>query len=105
MNGEQSLSVRFRLNPSDARHHFQAAVNLGGLDPNTVRVELFADGREGEEPFRTPMERGARLPNGSFLYVASIGRERNEADFTLRVAPYHPGASVPLEANQILWQR
>ena len=94
-----------QVESADARHHFQAAVNLGGLDPNTVRVELFGDGREGEEPVRVPMERGARLPNGSFLYGASIGRERNASDFTPRVVPDHPGASVPLEVSQILWQR
>jgi glycogen phosphorylase len=68
-------------------------------------VELFADGRDGAEPLRAPMERGGRLPNGGYLYVASTGNERNAADFTPRIVPYHPSASVPLEASQILWQR
>jgi glycogen phosphorylase len=85
--------------------HFEATVYLGGLDPDAVRVELFADGREGGEAFRAPMERGTRLPDGGFLYGVSTGNGRNANDYTVRVVAYHPSASVPLEANQILWQK
>ena len=94
-----------KVEPNDGRLRFEAAVYWGGLNPDAVRVELFADGRDGAEPFRAPMERGGGLPNGGYLYIASIGNEHNPADLTPRVVPYHPSASVPLEACQILWQR
>jgi glycogen phosphorylase len=80
-------------------HHFEVPVYLDGVDPDAVRVELFADG-----PFRKSMDRGAVLPANGFLYSTSIEDHRSASDFTPRVIPYHPGALVPLEASQILWQ-
>jgi starch phosphorylase len=94
-----------KAEPGGNQIHFEAEVYLGGVDPDAVRVELFAMGRDGEESFRAPMERGTALPGGGFVYTVSTGNERNAADFTARVLPYHPSASVPLEANQILWQK
>ena len=39
-------------------------------------------------------------------YTALPSEEKmNTADFTPRVMPYRPGALVPLEAAQILWQK
>jgi starch phosphorylase len=95
----------FKVESSGTCLRFETAVYLGGLDPDAVRVELFADGQNGGESTRVPMERGEGLPNGGFLYAAATGNTRNASDFTARVVPYHPGASAPLEASQILWQR
>jgi starch phosphorylase len=86
-------------------HHFEIPVHFGGLGPDAVRVELFADGRNGEEPMRKPMDRGAQLPANGFLYSTSVKDNRSASDFTPRVVPYHPSARVPLEASQILWQK
>jgi starch phosphorylase len=86
-------------------HRFDVVVYLGNLEPDAVRVELFANGQNGGEPSRTPMERGAKLADGGFLYSATTGGSVEASAFTPRVVPYHPGASVPLEANQILWQK
>ncbi len=85
--------------------YFEIPVYLGGLDPELVRVELFAAGRNGEEPLRKVMDRGAELPAGGFLYHASVGGDRPAGEFTARVIPYHPSALVPLEADQILWEK
>ena len=85
--------------------HFEVPVYLGGLDPDVVRVELFANDRNGEGPLRKTMNRGAALPPGGFLYSASFEGNRPASDFTPRVVPYYPSASVPLEAGQILWQK
>ena len=94
-----------RVESRDGHHHFEVVVHLGGLHPNAVNVELFANGAGGNEPSRTPMERGNALPDGGILYAATVGSERNPSDFTPRVVPYHPGVSIPLEAAQILWYR
>jgi starch phosphorylase len=40
-----------------------------------------------------------------FVYSAAVPTARAADDFTARVVPHHPGASVPLEAPYILWQR
>jgi starch phosphorylase len=86
---------------------FEVQVFLGGLDPEAVRVELFADGQNGGEPFRQPMERSRQSADssGSCIYVARTAATRPADQFTPRVRPYHPKALLPLEANQILWQR
>ena len=91
-----------KVEPHDVHLRFEATVYLGRLEPDDVRVELFANGRNGEEAIRIPMEHGATLPDGGELYSASIKQERDASDFTPRVMPWHPGASVPLEAHQIL---
>ena len=46
-----------------------------------------------------------RCQTADSVYTVSTGNERNAADFTARVVPDHPSASVPLEASQILWQK
>jgi starch phosphorylase len=85
--------------------HFEVPVYLGGLDPEAVRVELFANGLNGEAPMRQAMVRGAALPADGFLYSASVEGDRPAGDFTPRVIPYHPSVAVPLEAGQILWSK
>jgi len=94
-----------KIESNEACLRFETTVYLGSVDPDAVRVELFANGHIGEDPFRAPMERGAKLPDGGFLYVACTGKDRNPAECTPRIVPHHPSASVPLEANQILWQK
>jgi starch phosphorylase len=82
---------------------FEAVVYPGELDPNRIRVELFADG--ATEPLRLAMDRGGKVDGNGYLYSAHTPATRNADDFTARVVPYHPSAPVPLEASQILWQK
>jgi starch phosphorylase len=51
------------------------------------------------------MDRVTKLPDGGFLYSATIDSPRDANDFTPRVVPYHRYASIPLEASQIIWQK
>jgi starch phosphorylase len=89
----------------DGISRFEVAVRLGGLDPDAVSVELFAQGRNGDGPVRKKMNRGTPLPANGFLFLASIKSDRPASDFTPRVIPQSTIASVPLEANQIFWQK
>lgn len=98
------------MGPLTARNHagrleFEVPVYLGELDPDAVRVELFANGRNGDGPFLKAMDRTAQLPGNGYLYSAGVEDNRNAADFTPRVIPYRPDAAVPLEARQIFWQK
>jgi starch phosphorylase len=92
---------------SGEHHVFAVQVYLNGLDPNTVRVELYADGLNGVDPALQEMTRGEKLigAENGFVYTARVSAARPATDYTLRVIPYHPGVVIPLEATQILWQR
>jgi starch phosphorylase len=88
------------------QHVFQVPVYLGGLDPDAIQVELYAESSNGAAPLRQVMTRGERLPDASgHVYSARVPASHPAADYTARLIPHHPDAAVPLEATQILWQR
>jgi starch phosphorylase len=88
----------------EEQHHFEVQVYLDGLEPDSVRVQLYAD---GEPPVIQEMSCVRELVGtlGGFAYHASVSADRPVADFTVRIIPYHEGVSVPLENTHILWQR
>jgi starch phosphorylase len=80
-------------------------VFLGDIDPDSVRVELYADAHKDDDPIMQTMNRGERLAGAAsgFTYSASVPTSRPLADYTPRLVPQHVGAFVPLEAPFILW--
>jgi len=82
-------------------------VYLKDLPPESVRVEVFAEEPDGGEPFRRELARGAPLVGTTrgFIYTGKVPATRAADDYTVRVIAQLDGAVVPLEANQILWQR
>ena len=80
-------------------HRFTVEVHLGELAPDAVRVELYADGVGGGAAERHVMERAGSI------YQAHVATARPAGDYTARIVPHHPSASVPLEASAIMWQR
>ena len=96
-----------RVETRDDRHRFTTEISFGGLNPDAVRVELFAEPTGGGEPVRITMTRGQRLfdQSNKYEYAASVAASRPADDYTPRLIPHHPDASVPLEAPQILWRR
>ena len=70
-------------------------------------MELYADPGNDGEPERHAMVRGRKLAasGGGHEYAVSIPATRPLGDYTPRLLPRHPMASVPLEAQEILWQR
>ena len=93
---------------SDGNHHaFEVDVVMDGLDPNAVRVELYADGIGGAAGAGVEMNRMNAQPDagGHHVYRASVPNTRAAADYTPRLIPQHSGASVPLESGRIIWQR
>jgi len=88
------------------KHVFQVELYLGGLDPNSVRVEIYADGVNGNEPEQQKMRRSHPLTEANgYTYKAQVPATRPATDYTARVIPQHDGVAVPLEDAQILWQR
>ena len=80
---------------------------LNGLDPNAVRVELYADGINGSSPVRQEMTRVRQLagPDSGYAYVAQVPATRPVSDYTTRVIPHCEGVVIPLEEARISWQR
>jgi starch phosphorylase len=90
-----------------AQRRVTVQVHLGGLDHDAVSVELYADSSNDGEPERYLMERARKVDESGDVheYCVSIPATRPPGDYTPRLLPRHPGASVPLEAQEILWQR
>ncbi|MGC9945355.1 MAG: alpha-glucan family phosphorylase [Bryobacteraceae bacterium] len=86
---------------------FEVQVYLHELDPNAVRVELYADGIDGDGPVRQEMERISqpRSAAGEYVYRAQVPAARPRTDYTVRVIPYCQGVAIPLEYERIMWQR
>jgi starch phosphorylase len=77
-------------------HTFSVQVDLGSLSPDSVKVELYA---EGADPIE--MERG-QTPN---LYTLCIPAKRPVEDYTPRIIPRCSHVNVPLECPHITWQK
>jgi starch phosphorylase len=90
----------------DDQHFFRVQIFLGDLDPHELSVELYANAVQGGVPVREVMIacEVCSDPN-SQTYLAKVPATRPTSDFTPRVIPYHANASVPLETEQILWER
>jgi starch phosphorylase len=96
-----------RVETHGAEHRVSVEVHLGRLDPEAVGVELYADGLGQEEPERHAMKPIHKLdgPEQGYEYSVRIPVRRELGDYTPRLLPRHPFASIPLEAHEILWQR
>jgi starch phosphorylase len=84
---------------------FHVQVFLDDIDPDAVRVELYANAQNDQDPITHAMSRGEHLveATSAFTYSASVPTGRPVADYTPRLVPQHAGAFVPLEAPFILW--
>ncbi len=95
-----------KVTSDSEKHAFEVQVYVGGLDPNSVRVEIYANGEDDREPMHQEMIRGRQLVGANgYLYRAEVPSNRPVTEYTARVVPHFPGAAVPLEAAQILWHR
>ena len=90
----------------DQYNKIEAQIYFGDLNPDTLQLELFANGIDGESPQVQKMIRGAKIEgtDNAYYYNASVSSGRPATDYTPRVIPNLPGVSVPLETNLILWQ-
>jgi starch phosphorylase len=88
-------------------HAFEVQVFVQDLDPEAVRVELYANGLNDDGPVRRQMTRLRRVEgaDGGHVYGARVPATRPATDYTARIIPHHEGVAVPLEIARILWQR
>jgi starch phosphorylase len=108
---EQKWSgIRFaevKVQTRDQQHFFEVEVHLNDLDPEAVRVELYADEIKNTVPVRQEMKRVRGLPGVSsgYFYAAAVSANRPLTDYTARLVPQREGVATPLEEARILWQR
>jgi starch phosphorylase len=88
-------------------HLFEAQVYLNGIDPDAVRVVLYAQGSDADDAVSREMTRGLKLvgAENGYVYTASAPADRLAFDYTVRVMPHCDGVAIPMEAARILWQR
>jgi starch phosphorylase len=95
------------LKTENGRHIFEVRIYLNDLDPEAVRMEMFAVGIEGGGPERWKMELIEQVQDvpGLYLYRGSVPATRPAADYTARLIPNKENMAIPLESNHVLWQR
>ena len=103
-------SLRFgdlRVETNADHYGFKIEIFFNNLDPNAVRVELYANGINGGDPVREEMKCARLVPDAPRrrLYYVTVPSTRPAGDYTARLIPQCPGAAVPLESARILWQR
>src|SRR5579872_893770 len=89
----------------DNQHYFRVQVLFGDVDPNSVTVEIFAEGQNDGDAARHSMSRDERSAEttAAINYSVAIPIVRPLAHYTPRIIPRHHEVSVPLEAPFILW--
>jgi glycogen phosphorylase len=96
-----------KIESDGGQNSVEVQVYLNELDPNAVRVELYADSINGGKPLLQEMKCIRQLAGTSsgYAYRAEVPGARPAADFTARVIPRREGVAVPLETARIQWER
>jgi starch phosphorylase len=94
-----------RVEHEDGEYVFTVQLHVGELNPDAIKVELYAEPDNSQEPEIHTMERQEVLAGDlkGHLYSTHLPAHRPASDYTPRVIPHFDDALVPLEARQILW--
>jgi len=86
---------------------FEVEVALSELEPDSVRVELYAEAAGDGDVAVYPMTRAgpAAGVTGAYVYSGTVPGTRPQTDYTPRLIPCFDGVAIPLEDGHILWQR
>ncbi|AEI99941.1 alpha-glucan phosphorylase [Nitrosomonas sp. Is79A3] len=96
-----------KIEAEGEQHVIEVQVYFDALDPEAVRVELYADKISDGTPVRQEMKRVRQLAGATngYAYRTLVTDARPVTDYTARIVPYHEHVAIPLEDNHILWQR
>jgi starch phosphorylase len=109
-SARQWKDVRFGnvgIQTHDDHHYFQVQVFFGNVHPDELTVELYANPSRGGTSYVETMTAGklGLDSHGTATFSAQVSATRPVSDYTPRIIGRHANVSVPLEAQQILWQR
>ncbi len=97
----------FKVDTHDQLHRFEIQIDLCNLNPESVRVELYATGVNGGPATHVEMRATEETPGETpyTIYVLEVPASSPSADYTVRIIPNFPGVAIPLEESGIRWQR
>jgi len=107
---EKWAALRFgevQIESDGAQHGFEVQVYLDGLDPESVRVELYANAANDQAGERVEMKHIRKRVGAAndYAYRATVPAARPATDYTVRLIPCCDGLAIPLEDAHILWQK
>ena len=95
-----------RVNVQPDGHEVEIELFLNGIDPNGVRVQLYANAaKDADSHWEMIRARTATDPSSPDVYKVTLSSSRSIGDYTARVVPAYSDVSVPLECARIKWQR
>ena len=96
-----------KITTTESEHQFEVPVYFNAINRETVQVELYAIGVNGEDSIKVKMncDPKAKVKGNGSIFRVSVSSNRSSSDYTPRITSCFPGISVPLEADLILWQR
>ncbi|WP_321145230.1 alpha-glucan family phosphorylase [Pseudomonas extremaustralis] len=99
--------LQLQLQRQAGRYNFTLYLDLAGLIPDHLRVQLYAEGLiGGDAEVQDMVIDSAVLPDGVLIYRANTPDNRPAEAYTARViANVSSGLIVPLEINLITWQK
>jgi starch phosphorylase len=101
-------AVRFgklQVNARPDGHEIEVELFLNGIDPNAVRVQVYADITHGSCINEMTRVSTAGDTGSAAVYRVTLAPAHSVGDYTARVLPTHAGVAVPLECTRIKWQR
>jgi starch phosphorylase len=107
---QKLTSLRFGTVTAETQgdeHRISVEVFLKDITPDMVRVELYADGSNGDSTVETEMTGTRQAANGvgSYLYHATVSSHRPAADYTVRIMPTRGRLAQKQDAGWMLWQK
>ena len=89
------------------QHIFEIDVYLSSIEPDEIKVELYADSINGFTEMKQEMKPlGKHLSaSNNYTFGVKVPSSRPATDYTARIIPYYENIVVPLEARQIVWQK
>ncbi len=95
-----------RISEIDDHWAFEAEVFCGDMDPNAIKVELFAEAFQDRAQATVAMERKNPILGmvNAYHYGGLVPATRPAHHYTPRIVPFHPDALLPLEDRHIIWK-
>lgn len=102
--------VRFgpvAIDSREGKYFFSVLVHLGSVEPDDIRVELYADSVNAGRPFCCSMARDHAVPGEpqTYRYSCAAPNHRPAHHYTPRAIPNREGVLIPLELRLITWQK
>ncbi|PMX26672.1 MULTISPECIES: alpha-glucan family phosphorylase [unclassified Pseudomonas] len=99
--------LQLQLQRQAGRYSVTLYLDLAGLTPDHLRVQLYAEGPNGgDAEVQDMVIDSAVLPDGVLIYRADMPDNRPAEAYTARVITnVSSGLMVPLESNLIAWQK